>query len=794
MNHQILVVEDEYIVSLDIRRTLEQLGHKVVATLARGEDVVATALATKPDLVLMDIKLADKMRGTEAAYELRQVSDVPVIFLTAYCDERVLHQASQSFPHGYLIKPFDRKELDASIRMALLRHKAEAEVRRSEQRLRLALAAARMSPWELNLTHNSLQLIPETDDFFSLPEPCNGGTEQFLSLVSEVERPRLARLLDRGAAFNSIFSSNLSSAESYIEIFAQPTTRADEQIVLGVLRDVTQKQQEELQLRQAHAYFRTTSEAILILDQECRIVSCNPAFSLVTGYSPAEVTGKTPDSFLYVQHQSSPMNTRLDEISADHCSSEVQCRRKDGQIFPAWQHFCKVRAPKHSNQLNQFVLMFSDISALRRAEEDLQTMAFHDHLTELGNRAKLEKVLRAELERAKRNHSMLGLLYLDLDGFKLVNDTLGHHVGDMLLQQVACRLNSLIRAGDLASRVGGDEFVLLFPDISGPETCLHIAEKLLQTLTQDIQLNDNIVNVSASIGIACYPHDAQCYEELLKCADLAMFEAKDKGRSRYSFFNPVLAQKTAMRLQIEQNLKQAMQSGGQLYMAYQPVIQLQTGKVLGYESLIRWRHPQMGMVAPDKFIRVAEQSSLILDLGHWILEQVLTDMATLWSASDDIRWLSINLSVKQLEIPGLAETIASLCLQKNVNPAFLLFEITETALSQSDEILQNLDSLRALGSRVAVDDFGTGYSSLSRLRTLPIDCLKIDRSFVATLEQDHFSKEIVRAIIQLAQSLGLKVVAEGVEQAEQAIQLKALGCDKAQGYFFGKPEPLPKRK
>ncbi|MFC4655750.1 EAL domain-containing protein [Rheinheimera marina] len=792
MNNNILVVEDEYVVSLDIKHTLEQLGHTVVGTLARGEDVLATALNTKPDLVLMDIKLADKMRGTEAAVNLKQVLDIPVIFLTAFCDEQVLKQASEAYPHGYLIKPFDRKELDATIRMAMLRHQAEMNVKRSEQRLTLALAAARMMPWELNISKDSLELHADTGLRTEYRVSQRGGKEDFLQLVAPFERSRLARLINRNSAFNAVFQTQDADAASFVEIFAQPMMHADEQIMLGVLRDVSRKQKEELQLRQASTYFRTTSEAILILDDKCNIVLCNPAFSLVTGYQLHEVAGKQPDQFLY-SDADQELWTHLDEISANHWSGEIQCRRKDGKLFPAWQHFCKVRAPMHRGKVNHYVLMFSDISALRRAEEHLHTLAFHDHLTNLGNRAKLEKVLRAELERAQRNHSMLGLLYLDLDGFKLVNDTLGHHMGDLLLQQVAARLNTLIRGGDMATRVGGDEFVLVFPDIKGPETCINIAEKLLQTITQDIELQDNIVNVSASIGIACYPEDADCYEDLLKCADLAMFDAKDKGRSRFCFFNPVLAQRTSMRMQIEQDLKQALSQQGQLFMVYQPVIQLESRQVLGFEALVRWQHPELGTIAPDQFIRVAEQSSLMGELGQWILQQVLSDQASLMAQHPGCRWLSINLSVRQLEDPQLCESIYQLCQLYQVSFDSLLFEITETALSQSADILNSLQKLRTFGAYVAVDDFGTGYSSLSRLKDLPIDCLKIDRSFVTALLSDSTSNEIVRAVIRLANALGLTTVAEGIELPEQAELLRELGCHKGQGYFFGRPQPCKSR-
>ena len=465
MQSNILIVEDEYVVSLDLKSTLEDLGHRVTGTVARGEDVVTKALEYPPDLVLMDIQLADKMRGTEAAEHLKRQMDVPVIFLTAYCDENVLEQAEKSFPHGYLIKPFDRRELEASIRMAITRHQAELKVRSSEQRLQLALGAAKMSHWQLNLSTDQLEM---DGDFYDVPstEPASvGGLSQLKAILAGAEHQRLSRLFARKRDFNAVFMSAQSKPLRYIELFGHFQTSQNQQLISGLLRDVTHKQKEELQLRQASTVFKTTSEAILVLDEAGQVLSVNPAFSLVTGYSEAEVRGLKPDDFLYPKHQTSPVSVRLQELSSSHWSGEVESRRKDGSQFPTWQHLCKVRSPMSKGAISHYVVMFSDISALRRAEENLATLAFSDHLTGLGNRVKLEKMLKTELVRANRNQSMLGILYLDLDGFKLVNDTLGHHAGDLLLQEVAARISQLTRAGDVATRVGGDEFVLVVPDI-----------------------------------------------------------------------------------------------------------------------------------------------------------------------------------------------------------------------------------------------------------------------------------------------------------------------------------------
>jgi diguanylate cyclase (GGDEF)-like protein/PAS domain S-box-containing protein len=790
MQTNILIVEDEYIVSLDLKSTLEDLGHKVTGTIARGEDVLAKAIEFPPDLVLMDIQLADKMRGTEAAEILKKQMDVPVIFLTACCDENVLKQAEKSFPHGYLIKPFDRRELEASIRMAVVRHQAELKVRISEQRLQQTLNAAKMSHWQLNLTTDQLDIDNSFYDNLQRPEALTGGISQLKAILAADEHPRLSQFFARKTDFNAVFTAARKKPLQYLELFGHFQSSQDQHLISGILRDVTDKQKEELQLRQANTVFKTTSEAILVLDDAGEVISVNPAFSLVTGYSEADVRGMQPDNFLYPKQQTSPVSVRLQELSSSHWSGEVECKRKDGSLFPAWQHLCKVRAPMTQGAISHYVVMFSDISALRRAEEHLATLAFSDHLTGLGNRVKLEKMLRTELVRANRNQSMLGILYLDLDGFKLVNDTLGHHAGDLLLQEVAKRISDLTRAGDVATRVGGDEFVLVVPDIHHPSDCLRIAEKILLTIGQDISLQDNIVNVSASIGIACYPDDATSYEELLKCADLAMFAAKDEGRNRFTFFNPLMAEKTRQRVQIEKDLKTALCKTDELIMYYQPIVRISDQELRGFEALIRWDHPTMGFIPPDRFIKVAEQSNLINEVGDWVLQQVFKDVAELIQRYGKDITVSINLSVRQLEDQQLATKINQLSSVHHVPLSLIYFEITETALSQSHSLLNTLDQLRCLGALISVDDFGTGYSSLSRLRELPIDCLKIDRAFVINLGKDRSSTEIVRAICALGKALELIIIAEGVETQAQYQILKEIGCDKAQGYLFGRPGPL----
>ncbi|WP_306517903.1 EAL domain-containing protein [Rheinheimera sp.] len=789
MNRNILIVEDEHIVALDLKMSLEDLGHTVVATLAYGEEVLATANQLKPDLVLMDIQLAGHMRGTEAAKLLHNEMQLPVIFLSAFCDNAILEHAEQSLPYGYLIKPYDRKELDASIRMALCRHHADQQIRRSELRLQMAMQAAQLGLWELDEKENTLLSSGIVNDLLSNPpEVICDGLEHLMQLFHPSEHQRLQLMFNRDKDINAVMRL-AGVAPRWIELFARHFRQPNQTLLVGVMRDVTEQQQSQLQLRQAHAVFQTTAEGILILDQHFKVLSVNPAFSTITGYLPAEVTGQHPEHFLYPKHNNSPVAAKLSELKANHWSGEVVCLRKDQTNFPAWQHICRVKSPQPDSTTSHYVLTFSNISALRRAEENLAKLAFHDHLTGLGNRAKLEKTLKIEVERAIRNKSMLGVMYLDLDGFKLINDTLGHSTGDRLLQVIAQRIGELTRAGDTAIRVGGDEFVIITPDATHPSFYHKVAEKLLRKISEEIELDSSQVSVSCSIGIACFPEDAGSYDELLKCADLAMFAAKESGRNRYSFFNVAMASRTQERVFIEKELKNALLKNSGLALYYQPIIDLQQRRFCGVEALIRWFHADYGMISTEKFIGIAEHSTLIVEVGAWVIDQVCKDMAALQQLGAELK-VSLNLSVRQLEDEQLLLRVDQAVERYQVNPELLQFEITETALQDLEDKMAILQALRERGSTIAIDDFGTGFSSLSRLKNLPINCVKIDRSFVMTIPHQSNDIEITRAVCALCQALQLQVVAEGVETPAQQQFLQQLNCDYAQGYLFAKPMPL----
>jgi diguanylate cyclase (GGDEF)-like protein/PAS domain S-box-containing protein len=427
---------------------------------------------------------------------------------------------------------------------------------------------------------------------------------------------------------------------------------------------------------------------------------------------------------------------------------------------------------------------------LQRKDERIHHLAFHDVLTGLPNRALYQDRLQHALTRAQREEQRLAVIFIDLDRFKAVNDALGHDIGDMLLQEVAHRIKNRLRAMDTVARMGGDEFVVLMEDLKEAGHCASRAQELIGEIARPLQLRGHTVEIGASLGIAFFPEDGADPVELMKRADMAMYAAKAAGRNTYRFFQQDMLEKTSQRLALEMELRRAI-AQQDLELHYQPKVALETGETLGVEALVRWRHPQRGLLPPKDFIPVAEESGLIVDIGSWVLNEACRQAAEWRTLGRDVK-IAVNVSAKQLEACDLVERITALIAQHGITPGHLEIELTEsTVMSNPDNVAQLFARLRALGITVAVDDFGTGYSSLAYLRRLPIDILKIDRSFVMEADRDDEDAQIVKTILALGQALKLKVVAEGIETSRQAELLRSFGCGMAQGFLFSQPLPPP---
>ncbi|UXD87691.1 EAL domain-containing protein [Thalassolituus hydrocarboniclasticus] len=781
---RILIVEDEKVTALDLKLTLEDLGYEVVACVSSGEAAIAAATEQNVDLILMDIHLDTAMLGTEAAKIIMQKTGIPVLFLSAYSDDQTLDDASDSLPYGYMVKPFEKREVDAAIRIALARYSADLELRRSEERLRLALEAARMSIWEwtpdndedirLNVSHTPPQLISESLDDLLVNIHPDDRDKIHKQIGSHQRHQQPVR-----------FRKHEGNDYRWVELFASLFRWENgDRRVIGVLHDVHERYLADEQLRQANAVFNSTSEGILITDAQRRVLNVNPAFSQITGYTQADVQGKNPDEFLHARRHSDQFYPRLINDAQGYWSGEIACQRKNGEFFQAWEHVCTVLSD--DGQLQNFVITFSDISELRRVEKNLATLAYMDALTGVGNRVRLEQVVSDALADGIEAPGSVGILYLDLDGFKLINDTLGHSEGDLLLRVMADRFKQTVRDEDTVVRIGGDEFVIVITNAEQEDDLKVVAEKLLQAVQQPVSLSREKVEVSASIGIVLSRPSVQEYEELLKAADTALFEAKRQGKNRYCIYDFALAMEFNERLRIERSLKQAIRND-ELALEFQPLIDLQTSRVYGVEALCRWYHNELGMIPPDRFIPIAEQSDVIVDIGSWVLRESCRVLRGWMDSGLPELKVSVNVSARQLTDSRFAALVSRVLTEFNIAPEQLELEITETALQANEQILRQLEHIHKSGVGLAIDDFGTGYSSLSRLKELTFDRVKIDRSFVRDLPHSSNDIEICRAVMALCQVLSLQVTAEGVENHEQLDMLRELGCHCIQGYLFSRP-------
>nr|WP_298144467.1 EAL domain-containing protein [uncultured Pseudomonas sp.] len=572
------------------------------------------------------------------------------------------------------------------------------------------------------------------------------------------------------------------------ELSAQMIAIDDEPCLLTIARDITERQIMQVKLLQAATVFESTAEGVMITDTQQRIIAINRAFSEITGYSEAEALGKTPGLLASGQHDSAFYSAMWFQLGKQgHWQGEIWNRRKNGEIFPEWLTINAVR--DKAERITHFVGVFADISSLKHAQARLDYQAHHDPLTGLPNRILFETRLRTELDEARADDRQGAVLFIDLDRFKHINDSLGHPVGDQLLSSIATRLKEQLRDVDTVARLGGDEFIILLPGLHQASDAQQVAHKLLACFNQPFGVDDNDLFISASIGISLYPDDGLDVASLVKNADAAMYQSKAKGRNRVELYTRNLTFQATERMAMEQELRRAIERN-ELCLYYQPKLCLRTRQLVGAEALIRWPHPVFGEIPPDRFIPMAEETGLILQLGDWVLEQACRQMQLWQRQHATFGPLSVNLAGAQLRQTHLFERIAELLATNNLAPHLLQLEITEGfIMNQAEEALAILHQLKALGVQLAIDDFGTGYSSLSYLKRLPLDTLKIDQSFVRGLPDDPNDAAITRAIIALGRSMQLTVIAEGVETATQELFLANEGCEQIQGFVISRPLP-----
>jgi diguanylate cyclase (GGDEF)-like protein/PAS domain S-box-containing protein len=592
-----------------------------------------------------------------------------------------------------------------------------------------------------------------------------------------------------GREWRGIFHNKRKDGSIYWESASISPLRDDRgQIThfIAVKEDVTAQKRAEDQLRMNATVFDTTLEGIIVTDADNLIKTVNPSFTRITGYTPEEVIGKSPSILSSGRHDDRFYEELWDSIlSKRYWSGEIWNRRKDGSVYPEWLSIAAI--PDEQGIAKEYVAVFSDISKHKENEEQILYQANYDALTGLPNRSLFSDRLDQAIASAQREEWELAILFVDLDQFKMVNDTFGHVMGDELLQLVSKRISDCVRESDTIARFGGDEFVILLQDVSDMDAAANIATKVINRLTKVFTLYERDIFIGASIGITVYPDDAVNADSLLRNADMAMYQAKDRGRNNYQFFTASMQQRTLERQQLELDLRLAVQRS-ELEIYYQPVIDSAIEKVISVEALLRWNHPHRGIVNPAVFIPLAEDSGLIGPIGEWVLRGACKQLSQ-WHRSGftDLR-LAVNLSSRQRELGLEADSLRQLLDDFSLSPEFLTLEITESLLLRdTEEAITWLSGFKSLGVKLSVDDFGTGYSSLSYLKRFPVDTLKIDRSFVRELPQDADDVSLVKAIVAMADSLSLDLIAEGVETKAQVEFLLQNGCHNLQGYFYARP-------
>lgn len=563
---------------------------------------------------------------------------------------------------------------------------------------------------------------------------------------------------------------------------------------LGVNADIADLKQTEETLRASEARFRSYFElpliGIALTGADKRWWEVNDRLCEMLGYRRAQLLSMTwvelthPDDLgIDVMQFERVIGRRIEGYSVDK-----RFIRQDGALLYAEVSTRCVR--RANGAVDYFVMVAQDITERKEAEERIQHLAHYDVLTGLPNRALLGDRLLQALSRAGREHAQVGVILVDIDRFKVINDALGHTMGDRLLQEIAIRLGRCARQCDTVSHQGGDEFAILLPDLDNDDEVTRIAQRILDTVAEPCRLDEHELSVSCSIGISLYPRDGRSPDLLLKNADIALYRAKDMGRNNYQFYLSGATILSRERLNLETSLRHAVERG-QLELYYQPKWNFQAGAVTGAEALIRWNHPNLGLLSPARFIPIAEDSGLVLPMGEWVLRAAIREFSELHRSGFPGLRIAVNLSGRQFRQAGLADVVRQALAETNFDPVCLELELTEsTLMDHTEDNLTMLQALKATGARIAIDDFGTGYSSLSYLQRFPVDVLKIDRSFVIDLPGAAGSAAIVDAIVTLAHGLGLEVVAEGVETPEQQAFLHDHGCDEGQGYLFGRPTPL----
>jgi len=800
LNPTILIVEDESIVAMDLEGQLEDIGYEVCGISDNGHDAIERAARQRPHLVLMDVVIKGDMDGIETAEEIRRMLNIPVVFLTAYSDKKTVERAVSAAPYGYLTKPFQIKEIRAAIEVALYKATLEKQLRDSEQWFASTLrcVADGVIATDSNRHIRFINPVAESLLGWSLKDALGKDIEEVVTLMDSQSNPLdspVRQALNQEAIVGIEFGARLINRHGEkipIDDSAAPI-RDEGGKVLGavvVFRDVRDRIEMEEKLRQSEAQFRNAFDfapvgmALVSLDN--RFLQVNEAICRLLGYPEENLIGESQSHFSYSGEAIKESEYLHELLSGKSPMVQYEKRYKTFEGKDIWASV-SVSLLKRDTKPICYLCQIYDLTERKAAEFQLARLAHIDMLTGLANRARLEHELEQQIMNARRYQKRLAVAFIDLDYFKQVNDSFGHEAGDCLLQAIADRLKAAVRETDTVARLGGDEFVVLLPAIHSDEEALFVIDKIRTELAKPIHITGQEMIVTVSIGVSLFPEDASDARTLLRFADSALYYAKAEGRNNLQFYRSDLTARAQQRLKRTVGLRVALERQ-EFELYYQPIVSLADGTLMGAEALIRWNHPELGLLLPDEFIPLAEEIGLIVPIGEWVLNQACKE-AMRWSRDGGtFMTMAVNVSARQFKAGNLVESIDRAIAETGLDPTLLCVEITEQLLlKDTARNVAIISQLKARGVQIAIDDFGTGYSSLSYIKHFRPTKLKIDRSLIRNIATDAGDASIVKAAIAMANSLNLSVIIEGVETIDQKRFLQKEGCQMAQGYFYAHP-------
>ena len=833
----ILIVDDE----APNRFLLDNILAPTYNVLSAKNGTEALVLATSsspPSVILLDIMMPD-MDGFEVIQQLKNntaTSNIPVIFISAKTfaedEERGLTLGAVDF----ITKPFRIRTIIAKVAIHVelfqqrqfmeslaekqfkaiannaitqcqthSKHKQTIQeyllnIHDNEERLRLALSATETELWDWNLLTGEILRSNKIDDSL-LPEKCPpNSTESFEKYIHPKDYPNFKQVLNSHfTGVNNTYDIEFriktpSKTWEWRHAIGRITHRNEKGLptrLLGTLRNITHRKNTEEQLKIIALSYESTSDGIWIANANQECIMINKAYTHITGYSDNEIIGK-PFLFSRIENQQQQITERAHTSlqKEGHWNGEIPNERKNSVLYTEALRISVIH--DEDGEITHYIGVFSDISLRKKSEEDLRKLANYDPLTGLPNRALFVERLEQEFKERRNVRYQFALLFLDLDNFKKINDSLGHDAGDKLLQEVAKRLHKCCRERDTVARLGGDEFTFIIQDIDDPHVAAKTAQRILEELEPAITIDDNDLINTASIGIAIFPKDGNNMGQLMRHADTAMYSAKSKGKNSYQFFDQEIKDQALARLELEQDLRQAV-NNNEIVLHYQPKVNLLSGLSDGVEVLVRWLSKSRGLVSPNDFIPIAEETGIILNLGNHILETACLQYKR-WLDKDIVdHRMSVNVSGSQFMQPGFLQQVDDILVNTKLPGKYLELEITESMLiHDTEKAIEIMQSLRDRDISLAIDDFGTGFSSLNYLKRFPVNTLKIDRSFIIDILTSIQDQNIVKSIIQLGQCLDLEIVIEGIETMEQANELRTMEAHIMQGFLYSKPLPSDK--